>query len=80
MERKTVGGPTILQNLTDSPDNQHAVVLVLQNVKPKISGKPDRTEVATGWKQFQSAKHSQPAKFGGSPAKHGKSVATLVFV
>ena len=25
----TIGGPTVLQNLTDSPDNQNVVLLVL---------------------------------------------------
>ena len=37
-----VGGPTVIQNLTDSPHNQNVVLLVLQNSKSKISEKSDQ--------------------------------------
>jgi hypothetical protein len=39
---RILGGPTVLQNLTDSPDNQNVVLLVLQNSKSKISEKSDQ--------------------------------------
>ena len=35
----TLGGSTIFQNLTDTPENHHVVLLVLQNLKSKISEK-----------------------------------------
>ena len=37
-----LGGPTVIQNLTDSPHNQNVVLLVLQNSKSKISEKSDQ--------------------------------------
>ena len=37
-----LGSPTVLQNLTDSPDNQNVVLLVLENSKSKISEKSDQ--------------------------------------
>ena len=37
-----LGGPAIFQNLTDFSDNQHIVLLVLQNLKSKISEKMDQ--------------------------------------
>ena len=38
----TVGGPTIFQNFTDSPENQHVDLLELQNFRSKISEKSDQ--------------------------------------
>ena len=37
-----LGNPTVFQNITDSTKNQHVVLLVLQNVKSKISGISDQ--------------------------------------
>ena len=39
---RRLGGPTIFQNLTDLPDNHHVVLLVLKNLKSKISEKSDQ--------------------------------------
>ena len=38
----TLGGPTVIQNLTDSTHNQNLALLVLQNTKSKISEKSDQ--------------------------------------
>ena len=35
----TIGGPTIFQHLTDSPQNQHVFLLFLKIDKSKISKK-----------------------------------------
>ena len=37
-----VGNLIFYQNLTDSPQNQHVVLLVLQNLKSKISEDSDQ--------------------------------------
>ena len=34
-----LGGPTIFEDLTDSPDNQHVFLFIFQNLKSKISEK-----------------------------------------
>ena len=39
---RALGGPTVVQNVTDSPHNQNVVLLVLQNSKSKISEKSDQ--------------------------------------
>ena len=39
-----------------------------------------KTEVATSYKQIHSAQDSRPAKFGGSQAKQGRTVAPSVLV
>ena len=36
-----VGNPNVIQNFTDSTENQHVVLLVLENVKSEISGRSD---------------------------------------
>ena len=40
--RWALGNPTVFQNFTDSTENQHVVLLVLQNIKFKISVKSDQ--------------------------------------
>ena len=35
----TLGGPTVFEDLTDSPENQHVFLSLLQNLKSKISEK-----------------------------------------
>ena len=37
-----LGGPTVIQNLTDSSHNQNVVLPLLQNSKSKISEKSDQ--------------------------------------
>ena len=37
-----IGGLTIFQNFTDSPDNQRKFLLVLQELKSEISEKSDQ--------------------------------------
>ena len=39
-----------------------------------------KIEVATSLEQIRSAQDSQPAKFGGSQAKQGRTVAPSVLV
>ena len=34
-----LGGPTVFEDLTDSPENQHVFLALLQNLKSKISEK-----------------------------------------
>ena len=41
-----LGGPTVFEDLTDSPENQHVFLSLLQNLKSKISEKSDQ-KVAT---------------------------------
>ena len=41
-QKYSLGGPTFYQHLTDSPQNQHVVLLVLQNLKSKISEELDQ--------------------------------------
>ena len=61
-----LGNPTVFQNFTDSTENQHVVLLVLQNVKSKISGKSDQnwscnSSALLGWR---ATKFGWPAVFG----------------
>ena len=62
----TVGNLIFYQHLTDSPQNQHVVLLVLQNLKSKISEESDQN-----WRCYSSALLGLRATKFGRPAVLG---------